>query len=166
MNVKLFSRLKIRQKLILVFLPLPLLAVILIGSLWYWNALKAVRTTLEEQTSILAQNATLLIGEFLELRHLEINSIVDQGWLENFFLEASVDAKERYKDRFRRLLINLGSGYFQITCFDIRNLPFAKVQLTSFEYCIAMRGMSRRSAIESTITISLLLSVIIMILLN
>jgi hypothetical protein len=58
---RLVHGLKIRHKLALAFLPILLMAVILIGTLWYRNALDAVGKTLEDQTSILAQNAGLQV---------------------------------------------------------------------------------------------------------
>jgi signal transduction histidine kinase len=133
---RIFSGLKIRHKLRLVFLPIPLLAVLLIGVLWYRNALLAVRKTLEDQTSVLARNAGLLIEAFFNKRELEINSIAKLNWLESFFMELSETKAqavyEKYEERFKKLLVSLDGEYFQITCFDLQQQPFAKAQLTNF----------------------------------
>lgn len=131
---KLFRSLKIRQKLVLVFLPIPFLAVILIGSLWYWNALKAVEKSLGEQTFILAQNASRLVEDYLNERELEIRSVAQLNWIQAFFREANSPNPilEKYQGQSKRLLVDLSGAYFQITCFDTLNQPFAKVQFTSF----------------------------------
>ncbi|MFQ5651282.1 MAG: ATP-binding protein [bacterium] len=135
MNLKLcFQNLKIRQKLILVFLPIPLLGIVTIGSFWYWNALKAVEKSLQEQTSILAENASLLVENYLNEREVEIKSASQLGWIVDFFVEANekTPPSADFQNRLRQLLIDLGAGPFQITCADSNGILFARAQLTSF----------------------------------
>ena len=133
---KAWDGLKIRHKLALVFLPLPLLAVAFIGSLWYRNALHAVGETVENQTSILAWNAGLVLEDFFNKRELEIRAVAKLNWLENFFAEMnrkqSDAGRGEYAERLKRLLFGLDGEYFQITCFDSLQRPIAKVQLASF----------------------------------
>ncbi len=131
-----WRRLKVRHKLALIFLPIPLFAVVLIGALWYRNALHAVNKTLEEQTSVLAQNAGLRVEDFFHERKLEITAVARLSWLENFFRESPAPEAgkqlEKFAENFKTLLAYLDGGYFQITCFDFRQQPLAKIQLTSF----------------------------------
>ncbi|MFQ6112953.1 MAG: ATP-binding protein [bacterium] len=133
---KIWFRLQIRHKLILVFLPLPLLAMIVIGSLWYWNTLEAVRKTIEGQTLVLARNTSLLLDDYFHEREVEIHSVARLKWIEDFLLEVnksrSPQVFEKYGEKFKKLLINLDGGYFQITLSDLHKQPVAKVQLTSF----------------------------------
>jgi len=133
---KAWGGLKIRHKLALVFLPLPLLAVAFIGSLWYRNALHAVGKTVENQTSILAWNAGLVLEDFFNKRELEIRSVAKLNWLESFFVEMnrekSAAGRGEYAEKLKRLLLGLEGGYFQITCLDSVQRPIAKVQLASF----------------------------------
>ncbi|MGH7598431.1 MAG: HAMP domain-containing protein, partial [bacterium] len=133
---KRWRSLKIRHKLALISLPIPLFAVVLIGASWYRNALHAVNKTLEEQTSVLAQNASLRVDDFFHERELEIIAVARLSWLENLFRESlapeSGKQLEKYAENFKTLLAHLDGGYFQITCFDFRQQPLAKVQLTSF----------------------------------
>jgi HAMP domain-containing protein len=133
---KIWFHLKIRHKLILVFLPLPLLAMIVIGSLWYWNTLEAVRKTIQNQTRVLSRNASLLVDDYFHERELEINSVAGLSWIKDFLLEVNGNKPpqvfKKYGERFKKLLINLEGEYFQITLFDLHKQPIAKVQLTSF----------------------------------
>ena len=129
-----FQNLKIKQKLILVFLPVPLLGIVMIGSFWYWSALKAVEDSLQEQTAILAENASLLIENYLNEREVEIKSASQLGWMEDFFREANEKKppSENFQNKLKQLLIDLGAGHFQTTCADNNSNLFAKAQLTSF----------------------------------
>lgn len=133
---KFFNRLKIRQKLILFFLPVPLLAVILVGTLWYWNARNAVRNSLEEQTTVLAKNASFLIEDYIKERKLEIGSLTKLNWIVNFFTWTAKDRQHitnaKYQEQLKELLVSLDGGYSQVTCFDSERKPLCKVQLTSF----------------------------------
>ncbi len=130
----LIQNLKIKQKLILVFLPIPLLGIVMIGSFWHGSALKAVEDSLKEQTSILAENASLLVEGYLNERTVEVKSVSQLGWIEAFFREANgrKSPPENYQSKMKRLLMDLGGGYFQITCADRNSGLFAKAQLTSF----------------------------------
>lgn len=133
---RVFRRLKIRHKLVLLFLPGTILAIFIVGSLWYWSALSAAKKTLQEQTSILARNGSQLLQDGLQGRRMEIGAVAKLNWVEALFSEAnrneSGEALSSYQDNLKKLLVNLSSGYFQITCFDRQNRPFAKVELTSY----------------------------------
>jgi signal transduction histidine kinase len=67
---------------------------------------------------------------------LEIGSVARLSWVENFFKESagtkSAARLGRYEERFKKLLLSLDGGYYQISCFDLSQKLFAKVQLTSF----------------------------------
>ena len=132
----LLLNLKIKHKLMLTFLPIPLLAVILLGTLWYWNTLKAVQRTVTEQTSISANNVSILIDDYIEELEIEINSVTKLSWIQDFFSEFHKDNSpqfsEKYQERLKKLLINLGGRYFQINFFNLEKHAITKVQLTTF----------------------------------
>ncbi|MGH7495827.1 MAG: ATP-binding protein [bacterium] len=132
---KFWLGLKIRHKLVLVFLPISVFTLILMGSLWYRNALSAVEKTLEDQAGDLARSISQQVEEFFLERQVEINSVAELPWIKSFFLEINEKKSPawhgKYEQLFKKLLIRLDGGYFQITCFDLQKRALAKVQLTS-----------------------------------
>lgn len=128
-----FRNLKIRQKIVLLFLPLPLLAILTVGSFWYWSALNAIEESLKEQTSALAQNASFMIEDYLSQRKLEVRSVSRLIWVEDFFKAVVVGkpVRNEYSVKLKTLLLDLSDRYFQITCTNNQGQPFSKVQLTS-----------------------------------
>jgi signal transduction histidine kinase len=132
---KFWLGLKIRHKLVLVFLPTSLFTLILVGTLWYRNALDAVEKTLAEQTAVLARHAVLLAEDFFHEREVEISSVAQLHWIQSFFLESGGKRPQKwhakYEQQFRKLPVNLEGRYFQIVCFDLQRRPLAKSQLTS-----------------------------------